>query len=175
MRIVVQHPALLVVVGRYQAQFHHQLAAVAHTERQCVGARIEPVESLLCLGVEEESARPALGRAQHIAVGEASAEHNHADVVERFAAADEVGHHHILDVEARKVKRIGHLALAVGAFLAYDGSFDAGRRAPVGADAIRRHESGEAVVEAQLQRLLLVVGVTPVGTTVHALVAVEQV
>jgi len=105
-----------------EVEFHHQLASVADTERHRILARIEPLEGLFGLGIIQESTCPALRRTQNIGVGESSTEHDHADFVQRFAPADEVGHHHILHVEARQPQRIGHLALAIGTLLADNGS-----------------------------------------------------
>ena len=104
-----------------QAEFNHQLATVADTQRECVGTGVETVEGLLGLGVEEESTGPALGRTEYVAVGEASAEDNHLNLVEGLAARDEVGHHHVLHVETGQVEAPSHLALTISAFLANDG------------------------------------------------------
>ncbi len=171
----MQHPRALLVGRIDEVKLHHELAAVAYAERERVLAGIEAVERLLCLGVVEECARPALGRAEHVGVGEASAEDNHVHLVQSLAAGDEVGHCHVLDIEAGEIERIRHLALAVGAFLAYYGSTHARRLTAVGVDAERGERAGKLGMEAKFERLGLVVLKTLLGAAVEALLRVEQV
>ena len=61
MRIVVLHAALLLVLGSDETQLHHQLTAVADTQRKGVLTGIEAVDGLLGLGAEEDSTCPSLG------------------------------------------------------------------------------------------------------------------
>ena len=170
--VVVQH---LGPCGAGESQFHHQLATVADAERQGVLAGVELVQRLLGLGVEEEGTGPSLGRAQHVAVGEAAAEDNHVDILQRLATTDEVGHHHVLDVEAGQIERIGHLTLAVGTLLADDGCPDAALLPAVGRQAVLAEHAGEVAVELHLQGLLLIVLVALTGLAVEALLGVQQV
>ena len=157
MTYVVQHLSAVGVVGIDEAEFHHQLASVADTERQGVLAGVETFESGLRLRVVEERACPTLGRTKDIAVRETAAEDNHIDFVERFAARNEVGHRDVLHVKACQVEGISHFALAVRTFLADNGSADAARSAAVGVNA----KTGKAAVEVggqvEANGLLLVV------------------
>ena len=109
-------------LGASQPEFYHQLTAIADAERQSVLAGIEPVEGFLGLRVVKESSCPSLGRAENVAVGEATAEDDEVHFVERLATGDEVSHHHVLHVEAGQIETVGHLALTIGALFADDGS-----------------------------------------------------
>ena len=174
-RVVVEHACTFGVLRIDEVEFNHQLATVADAERQSVLACIELVERLFGLRIEEECSCPSLGRAENVGVGESSAEHNHVDVLECLASADEVGHHHILHVEAGQIERVSHFALAVGSLLTYDGSLDACALAAVGRYAVALKSALEAVVELDFQRLLLIVVASLLCATVEALLAVEQV
>ena len=157
MTYVVQHLSTVGVVGIDEAEFHHQLASVADTERQGVLAGVETFESGLRLRVVEERACPTLGRTKDIAVRESTAEDNHIDFVEGFAARNEVGHRDVLHVKACQVEGISHFALAVRTFLADNGGADAARSAAVGVNA----KTGKAAVkvggQVEANGLLLVV------------------
>ena len=121
----MEHACAACVFGIDEVELNHQLTTVADAERQSVLTCIKLVERLLGLRVEEECSCPSLGRAENVGVGESAAEHDHVDILECFASADEVGHHHVLHVEAGQIERVSHFALAVGSLLAYDGSLDA--------------------------------------------------
>ena len=59
--------------GNELAQVAHHLAAVAHAQREGVAALEERLELVARARVEEDGLRPALARAEHVAVGEAAA------------------------------------------------------------------------------------------------------
>ncbi len=165
-----------------EVELHHELTAVADAERQRVLAGIELVEGFLRLRVVEEGTGPALGRTQHVAVGEATAEHYHVNLFERLTTADEVGHHHVLHLEAGEPQRISHLTVAVGTLFADDGGHRCltlslcGRILPtVGVEAQRGERALEVGIELHLERLLLIVVPTLARHVVHALMLVEEV
>ena len=162
-----------------QSKFNHQLTAVADAEGEGVLAGIELVERLLGLRVEEEGTRPALGRTEHVAVGEATAEDDEVDILERLAPRDEVGHHHVLHVEAGQIHGVGHLALAVGTLLTDDGSLGThggvGLLPSVGVQTVLSQFACEALRELHLQWLFLIVLVALASLAVEALSTVEQI
>lgn len=174
-RSVVEHLGFgLAGGGAYQSEFHHQLAAVADTEGEGVGAAVEAVEGGLGFRVVEEGAGPALGRAEDVGVGEAAAEDYHLYVVQRFAARGEVGHGYVLHVEAGQMEGIGHLPLAIGALLADDGGTHAALGAAVGVGPEVGQTAGEGSGQAVLQGLLLIVLVALVSLPIEGLLAVEE-
>ena len=173
--IIEQSQAGLGVLRIDKVEFNHQLTTVADAEAQRVGTGIELVQSFFGLGVVEKCARPTFGAAQNIAVGEAATEDDKVDVVQRLAPADKVGHRDILHVEARQIECVGHLAVAIRSFFANDGGLDSRWRLAVGRDAIAFERAAEAVVEVQVERLLLVVHEALFSHAVAALVAIEQV
>ena len=94
------------------------LAAVAHAEREGVGAIEEALELLARAGVIEDGLGPALARAEHVAVGESAAGDEAAEVIELHAARQHVAHVHVVRLEADALEHRGHLDLAVDALLA---------------------------------------------------------
>ncbi len=71
---LVAHKARPQVAARDQlAQVGHHLTAVAHAERQRLRTMEEGRELIAHALVEQNRLRPALARAQHVAVGEAAA------------------------------------------------------------------------------------------------------
>src|SRR4029079_11310151 len=72
--------------GDELTQRRQHLAAIAHAEREGLGAREELGELLAQLGIEQDRFRPALAGAEHVAVREAAAHHEAAELRERGAA-----------------------------------------------------------------------------------------
>ena len=158
-----------------EVELNHELTAVADAERQGVLACIELVKGFFGLGVVEEGTCPSFGRTEHVRVGETTAEDNHVDVFKCFAPADKVGHHHIFYVEASQIERVSHFALTVGAFFPNDGSLYASSFAAVSADAILCERTFKVVVKLHFERLMLIVGKTFTGHSVHTLLLVQKV
>ena len=182
LRVVVAEMGLVLMLRVDEVEFRHQLATVADAQRERILARIEAVERLLGLGIVEEGTRPSLGRSQDVGVGESATEDDHIDLLQGLATTNEVGHHHVLHLEACEVEGVGHLALAIGALLTDDSrlgrslTVGIGRGLPaVGIEAILGERSREVGVELHLHGLLLVVGVALLRHAVEALVAVEEI
>ncbi len=169
----MQHLCVVACVGDgvvvvEQTQLHHQLATVADAEREGVLAGIELVERLLCLRVVEECTCPTLGRAEHVGVGEATAEGDEVNLLEGLATSDEVGHGDVLHVEAGHVERVSHLALRVGTLLTDDSRY--------WATALRTGLCLQrSTLEGPLYWHLLIVDETLCRLAVEALATVEQV
>src|SRR4029079_11847133 len=70
------------------------LATVAHTQRERVVALEESLELVARTGVIQDGLRPALAGAQHVAVGEAAAGHEAAELIESYAPGQHVAHVH---------------------------------------------------------------------------------
>ena len=174
-RHVVVHGRFLLGVRFYEAEFHHELATVADTERECVFAGIEAAQGFACLLVVEETAGPSFGGTEHVGVGETAAEDYHVHVVEGFAAAGEVGHVHILHVESGQIEGVGHFAVAVHTLFADYGAAYARFFGTVEAQAEVGEASGECVGDAELDRLAAVIPEAFEGAFLAALVAVEKV
>ena len=109
------------LAARKQPQFHHQLAPVAHAERERVVAHIETLQHLSGPRVKQEGAGPSLGTSQHVGIGKSAAVYDKVHVVQGFASRHQVGHGHIPDFEAGLIEHVGHFTLAVGSFLAQYG------------------------------------------------------
>ena len=69
-------------------------------------------------GVIQDGLRPALARAEHVAIRESAAGDEAAEVVELHAAGEDVAHVHVVRFEADALEHRGHLDLAVDALLA---------------------------------------------------------
>ena len=105
--IIVHHVCLFPVcclLFVQKSEFNHQLTSVADTQRESVRARIESFERLFGFRVVEECSCPSFGTAQHVAVGKAAAEDNHVDRFQCLASCNQVGHHHVLHVEACQIE-----------------------------------------------------------------------
>ena len=158
-----------------QSELYHQLAAVADAEAEGVGEAVEAAQGLLGGLVPAETAGPTLGRAEHVAVGESAAEHYHADVVEGLAAAHQVGHVHIFHIEAGKIERVGHLAVAVHTLLADDGGAHSGFAVVAVGETARSQGAVEGGGDGVAQRLLAVVLEAHQSALGAALQGVEQI
>ena len=123
------------------------LAAVADAEREaCRAAAKNAANSSRARGVEQDRLRPALARAEHVAVGEAAARRRARGSRRGRRAPAAVAHVHVDGVEAGAVERGGHLDLAVHALLAQDG--DARARRP----ATKRRREVRVRLEGQARR-----------------------
>ena len=105
-----------------QSQLYHQLTAVTNAEREGVLTRVELIEGLLCLRVEEEGTSPSLCRTQYVGVRETAAEGYHINLFQCLTTCYEVSHRNILHVKASLIERPSHLTLRVGTLLTDDGS-----------------------------------------------------
>ena len=123
----------------------------------------------------EECTSPTLGRTENIGVRETTAEYDKVYILQSLTTGNQVGHHHILYIEAGEIHRVCHLTLTIGTLLTDDGCLDARWLATVSVEAVASEGSLEAITEVHLDRLLLIVGVTLLSHTVHALLAVEEV
>ena len=107
--------------GNDRAEGTHHLAAVAHAQ----GKGVLPHEEGGKLGagavVEENALGPALAAAEHVAVTEAAAGDQAAEIFEGDAAAEDVGHVDVDGPEAGAGEGGGHLDFAVHALLAQHG------------------------------------------------------
>ena len=114
--------------GNDLVQVAHHLAAVAYAEGKSVVALEEGFELVARPGIEQDGFRPALARAQHIAVGESAAGRHTLEIGKTHAPAmmslmcTSTAH------ESGTVERGGHFHLAVDALLAQDGHFGAGHQ-----------------------------------------------
>src|SRR5690606_18188352 len=99
--------------GYQRLQRREHLAAVADAERERVLAREKLAEHQPGALVVENRLRPALARAEHVAVREAAAHDQAGVVAEVPALREEIAHVHVVRLEARAGERRGHLALAV--------------------------------------------------------------
>ena len=137
-RIVVQQFRMVGAARVDEFQFVHQLTTVANAERQSVGTLVEVFEGLASLLVVLERACPTLCRAEYVAVGESAAINDEIDILQSLPARSEVGHVYVLHVEARKIHRVSHFAVAVDALFADYCSLDAGLGTTLGVDAVLR-------------------------------------
>ena len=178
---IVHEVCTMLMLGVDEVELHHELTAIADAERQCILTGIELIEGFLGLRIVEEGTGPALGRTQHVAIGETSTEHDHIDLLQGLTAADEVSHHHVLHLKAGQPQRVGHLTVAIGTLLTDDGSH---RRLAllcvcvlptVGVETERGKRTLEVSAELKLQRLLLVVVPPLAGHVVHALMGIEEI
>ena len=94
------------------------MAAVANPEGETVRPREEGSEVVIELAVEEYRLGPALSCAQHIAIGEAAAGGKPGELRQAHAARLQVGHMHVVTVEACALKCGRHFHVAVNALLA---------------------------------------------------------
>ncbi len=156
-----------------ETKLDDELATVADTERECVGAGIETVKGFACFLVVEECSSPALCGAENVGIGETAAEDDHVDILKRLATAHEVGHVDILDIEASEVESVGHLAIAIDAFLTNDCSLDA--CLAVGeAESEALEGAIPACGQTKRKRLVLIVCSALSGFIVAALESVEM-
>ena len=98
-------------------QIAHHLAAVADAEAKGVLPGEEGLELSPGAFVEEGAFGPALAGAEHIAVAEPAAGREAAEIPQRHAAAEDVGHVNIDGLEPGAGERRGHLDLTVDALL----------------------------------------------------------
>ena len=137
--------------GNDLVQVAHHLAAVAHAQREGIGAREERCELVAGARVEQDRLGPAFARTQHVAVGKPAARDDALESGQRAAARDDVAHVHVVGVEAGTVERCRHLDMPVDALLAQDRDrADARRVAMNGAAMSSRRVEREARIETRL-------------------------
>ena len=108
--------------ARYEVlELRDHLAAVADAEREGLGTVEVLAEHLGELGRVEDARRPARSGAEDVAVGEAAAGDESAEVGEVDASLVEVGHVDVDGLEAGVLEGGGHFDVAVDALLAQDG------------------------------------------------------
>ena len=117
MAYVVFHGCLALMLRIDEIEFNHELTTVADTEAQGVLTLVICLKSSLGLVIPKESTGPSFCRTKHIGVGESATEYNHVDILKCLTSRHEVGHMHILDIEAGQIQRVGHFPIAVDAFL----------------------------------------------------------
>ncbi len=103
--------------GDELVQIAHHLAAVAHAERERVGAPEERLELLACARIEQDRFCPSLPSAEHVAVGKAAAGGETLEILQADAPGDDIAHVHVHRGEPRAVECRRHLGLAVHALL----------------------------------------------------------
>ena len=102
-------------------QFSEHLAAVAHAQPKGVAALEEGFELIGQARVEGDAARPANACTQGVAIAEATAGHQAFEVCQLGLARLQVGHVHVIGVEARLMEGIGHFHMGVHALLSQNG------------------------------------------------------
>ncbi len=118
----VAHKARPVVAARDQlTQVGEHLAAVAHAQGEGVRAGKERGESFTGDAVEQDRLGPALTGAEDVAVGEAAAGDQTAEVGQVNAAAEDVAHVHVDRAETGAVEGCRHLDLTVDTLLTQNG------------------------------------------------------
>ena len=131
----------------------HHLAAVAHAEGKAVFAGEEGGEFVAGAGIEECALGPAFTGSEDVAIAEATAGHEAAEIFQRNASADDVGHVDVHGLEAGAGEGGGHLDFAVHALLAEDrhgranGGIGHKRRRRLKSDF--RRQTGVGAVEAE--------------------------
>jgi hypothetical protein len=113
------------------------LAAVADAEREGILTREETRELLAHGRVEQDGFRPAFTRAEHVTVGEAATGDQPLELGERAPARQQIGHVHIVRLEAGAMQDRGGLDLAVHALLSQHRN-----RGPRAARDVRRRDVG---------------------------------
>ena len=98
----------------------HHLAAVANAECERVATREKRREFVAGPRIEQNRLGPAFTGAQYIAIGKTSAGDDTAEIGERPAAGEDIGHVNVDSGETRAIERRGHLDLTVDALLAQD-------------------------------------------------------
>ena len=106
--------------GNQPFQRAHHLAAVADAQGKGIAAREESGELVARARVEENRARPAFARPQHVAIGKTAARRRPFKVGQRDAAGEDVAHMHIDGGKTCPVEGRRHFGLAVDALLAQD-------------------------------------------------------
>ena len=175
MRYVVFHLHAASFAIAQQAQFNHQLAAVADTQREGVGAFVEVLEGTFGVFVPQKAAGPAFGGAEYVGVRETAAEHYHIHILESFAACHKVGHVYVFDIEAGQIERICHLAVAVHALFANDCRAYAATFLAVETESARFERALETAGEGIFERLARVVLEAQARTFFAALYRVEHI
>src|SRR5262245_12426458 len=99
-------------------QIAHHLTAIADAERKAIFAQEELGELVAGPRVEQNRLRPALASTEHVSVGEPSTRRDAGEARERNAALDDVGHVHVVGIEARAIERRRELDMPVHALLA---------------------------------------------------------
>ncbi len=121
---LVAHKARPQVAARDQlAQVGHHLTAVAHAERQRLRTMEEGRELIAHALVEQNRLRPALARAQHVAVGEAAAGYQGMEIAQTGPAGQQVAHMHVDGVKAGTMEGGRHFNVGSSPLLAQDGHF----------------------------------------------------
>ena len=136
-----------------EIQLPHQLAAVADTEREGVGAGVKLPQRLAGPIVVPEAGGKAGRRPQHIAVGEASAEDDHPALLQGLATAHQVTHVDIPHIETGQPEGVGHLSLAIRPLVADDGAGDATPLLTIPALAVVGERASLLGAEPVVQRL----------------------
>ena len=104
----------------------HHLAAVAHAQREAVGACEEGRKFLAQAAVEEDGFRPALPGTEHVAIREPAAGSEALEVGQMDASGLQVAHVDVEGVKPGARKGSGHFDMAIDALFAQDGDFRCG-------------------------------------------------
>ena len=164
----MQHPGWLFVLRIDQVQLHEELTAVADPYREHVLPGKEPFQGRPCFVIILECTGPALGRTQHVAVGESAHGTDEPNVLQRFPPGDQVGHVHIPHVKPRQIHGMGHLPLGIAALFTNNGCLD-----PGSLSKSLRPPTLKSLREDIVQGLLLVVGKPHIRQPIGCLVAVK--
>mmetsp|Transcript_6481 Transcript_6481/g.25968 ORF Transcript_6481/g.25968 Transcript_6481/m.25968 type:complete len:388 (+) Transcript_6481:1315-2478(+) len=115
-------------VGRDEAQERHELATVAHTQRERVRSVVKVLELLLQRRVVTNTARPSLGAIEDVGVRETADEDDAAEIAQVGATAKKVAHGDIPRLHTGGGDSSGHLSIAVRPFFSDNGNFGLVRR-----------------------------------------------
>ena len=107
--------------GNAVGEMGQHLAAVAHAEREGVGALEEGFEACPRALIELNGAGPTTTGAEHVTLGKATTGGQPLHVLQCVTAGNDVGHMHIDGSEAGAVKGRRHFHMAIHTLLAQDG------------------------------------------------------
>ena len=132
---VAHEPRPGIRAGNQFLERGQHLTAIAHAQGKGRVAREERRKFFARPRVEQDRLRPPFARPENIAVGKSAAGHQPVKSSQPHAAAQDIGHVHIVGIESRAREHGGHFRLAVDALFAQDGD----GRARAARDEGRRH------------------------------------
>ena len=130
-----------------RSQVGHHLAAVAHAEREGIGAREEGFKFGARARVEQDRLRPASAAAKHVAIRKTATGSEALEIPEADAPFEDVAHVHVKCGKAGTVKGSRHFDLAIHALFTQDGDL----RPRTRRDAFCTQGRGDVVYEIKRQ------------------------
>ena len=104
-------------------QMRHHLAAIAHAQREAVGAIKKCDKRVAQCRIKQDRLRPALPRAQHVTVGKTAARRQPLEVRQPHPTALQIGHVHIKRRKAGTLESGRHFHMTIHPLLAQDRHF----------------------------------------------------